>query len=202
MQTPAPFFVDETATFHIAVCRLLIRFFSNRCAENTIMHSIKYPFHFHLFSEISYFSRQHSAAFFDTTTFHVYADSNQILSFWHGPTQFPSPISLSTPSLHFRVRQACAPVTVFLFEQTRPVALLSALLSIYPTCLLNTVSFFSAGLAWIVLHSWLRFSEPCSSQCVWSWFFLEYIRETRWWVQRVLEKWTGFLRNFRNSRLV
>ena len=112
MQAPAPFFVDETATFHIVVYRLLIRFFSNRCAENTIMHSIKYPFHFHLFSEISYFSRQHSAAFFDTTTFHVYADSNQILSFWHGPTQFPSPISLSTQSLHFRIRQTCAPVTV------------------------------------------------------------------------------------------
>ena len=27
MQAPAPFFVDETATFHIAVYRLLIRFF-------------------------------------------------------------------------------------------------------------------------------------------------------------------------------
>ena len=37
-------FVDETAAFRIAVCRLLIRFFSNRCAKNTIMHSIKYPF--------------------------------------------------------------------------------------------------------------------------------------------------------------
>lgn len=102
MQTPAPFFVDETATFHIAVCRLLYSFFQIVAPKTRLYTQSNTPSTFTFLLKFLYFSRQHSAAFFDTTTFHVYADSNQILPFRHRPTQSPSPISLSTPSLHFR----------------------------------------------------------------------------------------------------
>ena len=213
MQTPALFFVDENATFHIAVCRLLIRFFSNRCAENTTLHPIKYPFHFTFLQNFLFLAIAQRGVF-DTTTFHVSADSNQFCLSGTGQLNFPT-LSPSQPHLCIFGRQTnlcscyCAlraseVERVSSFDYTRPVALLSALLSIYPTCLSNIVFFFSVRLAWIVLHSWLRFSEPCSTQCVWSWFFLEYMRETRRWMQRVLEKWIGFLKKFQKitSRVI